>query len=215
MARGYIQGAEDHKDQGTQIPRHDYWFPDSSRALGDHGRLPKRGYGGFPRSPNIKKNEPGIQSYVSSYAWLQADATKLGTGNIIPPHGDTDSIFHIKVQDIHQDGHWFPMYPSKYPIQGWLWKSCEGDQIHQRYPESVAHTKFRHPECHQILGWCVLLCAPKLQGAHRSNCSHGTCVDNGAIAKEINKWEELNRSQDIWIRRRPAIVPVFNILHWW
>ena len=47
-----IRGDEYHKGKGTQISCNYALFMDSMRASGNHGRLSKRGSGGFPRSRN-------------------------------------------------------------------------------------------------------------------------------------------------------------------
>ena len=92
-------------------------------------------------------------------------------------------------------------------------KSCEGAQIHQRYLASGAHTKSQQPECHQMVGLCVLRRAPRLKGAHWSDDFHGIRVDNGAIAEAKNKREELNESQDSGSRQFLVTVPVIDIIH--
>ena len=61
MAIGDLRESEDHKGKGTKIPRNDALFQDSRRTLDNHGRLTKRGAGGFNRSHNKEKNDTGSQ----------------------------------------------------------------------------------------------------------------------------------------------------------
>ena len=64
-----------------------------------------------------------------------------------------------------------------------------------------------------MVGLYVLCHATRLQGERWKDDVHGIRVDNGTIVEAKNKWEDINVSQDSGSIRRPATVPVVEIMY--